>query len=262
MGENAILVVSFGTSYPDIIKKCIEKTEDRIGRMLPSYELRRSFTSDFIIKKLEKMGMDIDDPHKALQRLYEDGFKNVLVQPLHIIPGYEYHDIYNTVEDFKRRNVFDSIFLGEPLLYQNEDYETALNGLKELNNTKSDSAYVIMGHGTSHFSNACYYCLQSHMEDRGLNAFIANVEGYPHIEKVILKLQQKGIKNVVLMPFMLVAGDHAQNDMAGEDSWKSILKKNGFKVEVDMRGLGEREEFQEIFAQKAFKLLALYKRID
>jgi sirohydrochlorin cobaltochelatase len=119
-----------------------------------------------------------------------------------------------------------------------------------------------MGHGTDHFSNACYYCLQSFIDESGLNAYIANVEGAPSLENVLGKLKRKETKKIKLMPFMLVAGDHARNDMAGEeDSWKTILEKEGFEVEVHMHGLGEKEEFRQIFAQKALETSSNGKKL-
>jgi sirohydrochlorin cobaltochelatase len=111
-----------------------------------------------------------------------------------------------------------------------------------------------MGHGTKHFSNACYYCLQSHLRDEGLNAYIANVEGKPSLTDIIHRLREKRFERILLAPFMLVAGDHAKNDMAGEEnSWKTTLEKEGFKVKIHMHGLGEKEEFRRIFVQKALK---------
>ncbi len=256
MENRAILVVSFGTSHPDALKNCIETTENAIFSTLPDFEHRRAFTSQFIIRKLAKRdGVFIDNPQEALERLKNEGFRSVVVQPLHILPGYEYHEIFDAVMKERERKTFKSLQLGEPLIYNNEDYDEIVEGMKaQLTMEDSGTTCILMGHGTNHFSNACYYCLQSHMLEAGLNAYIANVEGDPSLECLIQKLKQKDIRKVLLMPFMLVAGDHAKNDMAGErESWKTLLEDEGFGVEVCLRGLGENERLREIFAKKALK---------
>lgn len=256
MEKKAVLVISFGTSHPDVLKSCIESTEKSIYQALPDYEPRRAFTSEFIVRKLAKRdGIIIDNPAQALERLKNERVSTVVVQPLHILPGYEYHEVKDAVIEFERSGCFDSLLLGEPLLYNNEDYVVTVEALKaQMQLSDNRTACILMGHGTSHFSNTCYYCLQSHMHDAGLNAYIANVEGVPSLDGIIHKLKGNGTKKILLMPFMLVAGDHAKNDMAGdEDSWKTILEHEGFEVEVHMHGLGEKEEFRQIFVQKALK---------
>ncbi|NSW91377.1 MAG: sirohydrochlorin cobaltochelatase [Firmicutes bacterium] len=256
MGKNAVLVVSFGTSYPDVLKSCIEGTEKLIYEALPDYEPRRAFTSEFIIRKLVKRdGIFINNPVEALERLKNEGFTHVVVQPLHILPGHEYHEVKDAVIEFEKSKAFKSISLGEPLLYNNEDYIQVVEALKtQLPENSEEKVTIFMGHGTSHFSNACYYCLQSFMDEAGLNAYIANVEGYPSLTGITRKVKENGMKRIVLMPFMLVAGDHARNDMAGgKDSWETILENEGFEVEIHMHGLGEKEAFRHIFVQKALK---------
>lgn len=262
MKNKAVLVVSFGTSYPDVLNNSIKVVENKIHEVLPDFELRRAFTSDFIIRKLAKRdGMVVDNPEGALNNLEKEGFTDVVVQPLHIIPGYEYQKVKDTVVEFINKGTFDSLLLGEPLLYNNEDYVAVVEALKvHIPLTDDGMACILMGHGTSHFSNACYYCLQSYMHKSNLNAYIANVEGVPSLDAIISELKRKGIKKVLLMPFMLVAGEHVKNDMAGkENSWKTILENKGFKVEVHMHGLGEKEEFRQIFVQKALKAAGLIK---
>ncbi len=256
MKKKAVLVASFGTSYPKVLSDCIESTEKSIREAFSGYELRRAFTSGFIIGKLAKRdGVNIDDAAGALEKLKDEGFSRIVVQPLHIIPGYEYHKVKKTVYEFERKKAFDEIVLGEPLLFNNEDYKTTIEAIKfQFKDISEDEAVVFMGHGTAHFSNACYYCLQSYMDEEGINAYIANVEGCPSLCDAISKLKEKNIKKIVLMPLMLVAGDHAINDMAGgEDSWKSILENEGFEVSVYMHGLGENEAVRRIFAAKALK---------
>lgn len=250
--KKGILVVSFGTSYADTRKVTIEACEKKIDESFPEYEVRRAFTSNIIIKKLkERDNIEIDNPEEALSKMKEEGFNEVIVQPLHIMPGIEYEEVLDAVNKFE--DSFEKITVGRPILYGIEDYKVAVEALKhQLPKLNKDQAVVVMGHGTSHPANACYSCLQSVIDDEGLNVFVGTVEGYPEIENVIAKLKKNKIKEVTLMPYMVVAGDHASNDMAGdeEDSWKNILKKEGFVVNVYLHGLGENVGYQDIYVQR------------
>lgn len=255
--KQAILAVSFGTSYEETRKACIESVENKIKDSFKDYEVRRAFTSEFIIKKLkEQDNLIIDDPEQALQKLKDEGFTHVVVQPLHIIPGAEYDEVRAVVEKYK--NDFDKIALGRPILHSKggegmpNDYAIAIEALKgQLPELTEDTAVVFMGHGTHHPANESYVHLQSVLDDMGLNIFIGTVEGHLTLDVVKERLQAKQIKNVILMPYMLVAGDHAQNDMAGdeEDSWKNILEKDGYMVETYLHGLGENTAYQDIYVQ-------------
>ncbi|MBA1334340.1 MAG: Sirohydrochlorin cobaltochelatase [Firmicutes bacterium] len=254
--KKAVLVVSFGTSYHDALKSSIESAERDIYEALPDYEPRRAFTSEFIVHKLAKRdGILVDSPVEALARLKDEGFTRVVVQPLHIIPGFEYHEVQNAVIDCEKSRAFQSICLGEPLLYNHDDYSMVVKALEvQLTPNGPGEAVVFMGHGTNHISNASYYRLQRCLDEAGLNAYIANVEGDPSFEAVRNRLHMSGVQRVCLMPFMLVAGDHAKNDMAGgDDSWKGVLEREGFRVDVHMHGLGENEAIRRIYVQKAIK---------
>ena len=253
MKKRAVIVVSFGTSYDKAIKNAILPTEKVIEEALDGYKRRRAFTSQFIINKLSKKSIYIDDVEQALYKLKEEGYKEILVQPLHIIPGYEYEEIKEAVYDFKNKNSFIKVVLGEPMIFKHEDYKKAVEALKtQLPLVREDRAVVLMGHGTNHNCNACYYCLQSFLDKECNNVYIANVEGMPKIGDIITSLKEKRINQVMLMPFMLVAGDHAFNDMAGEeDSWKSMLQEEGIEVELYLKGLGENPAFRKIYAEKA-----------
>lgn len=250
--KKGILVVSFGTSYADTRKLTIEACEEKIAATFPDYEVRRAFTSNIIIKKLkERDNISIDTPEEALNKMKEDGFTEVIVQPLHIMPGIEYEEVLAAVDNFE--DSFQKITVGRPILYGIEDYKVAVDALKQqLPELNKDQAVVVMGHGTTHPANACYSCLQNVLADEGLNVFVGTVEGYPDIDNVIAKLKENKIKEVTLMPYMLVAGDHASNDMAGdeEDSWKNILKKEGFIVNIYLHGLGENTAYQDIYVQR------------
>lgn len=250
--KKGILVVSFGTSVLETFKSCIESTENRIKDSFPEYEIRRAFTSNIIIKKLKKEhNIYIDTATEALEKMRKEGFDEVYVQPLHIMPGDEYDKIIYAVS--QQVSNFDKLVLGRPMLYREKDYTIAAEALKtQLPETKEDRAVVLMGHGSTHPANASYALLQCILNDSGIEKiFVGTVEGYPIIQNIIPRLKEKNIREVVLMPFMLVAGDHAINDMAGEemDSWKSILENKGFEVSVYLHGLGENKAFQEIYVQ-------------
>lgn len=250
--KRGILVVSFGTSYAAVRKSCIESVEKKIAETFSGYEVRRAFTSGIVIKKIkERDKIFIDNPEEALLKMKEEGFKEVIIQPLHIIPGIEYEKVKEAVEKFKNGS-FETIALGRPVLYDKEDYRVAVRALKmQIPKLDNHQTVVLMGHGTCHFSNACYTFLQSILDVQGLNVFIATVEGYPELNDIIPKLKARGITEITLMPYMLVAGDHAINDMAGEkeDSWKNVLINTGFKVDMYLHGLGENLAYQDIYVQ-------------
>ena len=250
--KKAILVVSFGTSYADTRKVTIEAVEQQVQDTFTEYEMRRAFTANIIINILrDRDGIDVDAPEQALQTLQDEGFTEVIVQPLHVIPGAEFHDLVMTVGKFKAG--FEKLVIGSPLLASSEDYMNAAAALKtQLPELGDGEAVVLMGHGTHHPANAAYPALERVFEDAGLhNVLVGTVEGYPELEHVISKLKRLNIRKVTLMPFMLVAGDHAQNDMAGdeEDSWKTILTNKGFDVDVILKGLGENPQIQAIYLQ-------------
>lgn len=255
--KKGILVVSFGTSYEDTRKANIEAVENKIDEAFEDYGVKRAFTSSKVIKKLkERDNIFIDNPSEALQKMKEEGFKEVIMQPLHIIPGIEYEKIVSVFKEFN--DEFEKIAIGTPVLYGIQDYEEAVKALKtQLPDIKEDSAVVLMGHGTPHPANACYACLQSFLNDEGLSVYVGTVEGYPEIENIIPKLKSKNIKEVTLMPYMLVAGDHATNDMASdeEDSWKSLLEKEGFIVNTYLHGLGENPDYQRIYVNRVRKAI-------
>jgi sirohydrochlorin cobaltochelatase len=258
--RKAILAVSFGTTYEDTRKLTIDKIEERIGGTFREYEVRRAFTAHRIINVLSvRDGIFVDTPEEALNKLMVEGFEEVIVQPLHLIPGEEYQYVMKVVESFKR--FFKKISAGRPILFfkgfENElpdDYEILVRAIEAI--IPSNGITIFMGHGSAHNANACYSCLQLVLQDKGFdNVFIANVEGYPSLYNVISKIKRsEGIleenkMEVTLIPLMLVSGDHAKNDMAGEeeDSWKNQLIKQGFKVNLYLHGLGELEDFQNIY---------------
>lgn len=252
--KKGILAASFGTSCTDALISCIESCENRIRESYSDYEVRRAFTSGIVINKLkDSYGIKIDSADAALQKMKEEGFEEVIVQSLHIIPGIEYEDIKAVVGRYANKRAFKKIVLGKPALFSNDDYKTAIAAMKEqLPMLSSNHAVLFMAHGTSHFADACYCRLQLMLQyDKFDNIYIGAAEGYPSIRNIIPVLKSRGIREVILMPFMLVAGDHAINDMAGgrSGSWSSILKSEGFIVSAYMHGLGENTVFQNIYVK-------------
>lgn len=261
MNTHAVLVVSFGTSYESIITRCIEPVEHAIYKALSSdYDLYRAFTSRMIIKKLKRENhMNIKDPVEALTSLAQKGYQEIIIQPTHILAGSEYHDLKKEVHSFNKKYPHIKLKFGQSILYENEDYIDVIQALKtQLPEIHTGEALLLMGHGSEHFSNASYFELQYFMT-RMLDfpAYIANVEAEPTLESVIETLKAQNISSVQLMPFMLVCGDHAHNDMMGpdEDSWLNLLKNAGFDVHPHLIGLGENEQFCHIYGKKALRTL-------
>ncbi|MBP2032554.1 sirohydrochlorin cobaltochelatase [Clostridium algifaecis] len=250
--KKGILTASFGTSILKVLNLCIKSTEDSIKEAFPDYDIRRAFTSSMIINKLKKEEkLHIDTVDEALHRMENDGFSEVYIQPLHIIPGDEYDKLVNMAKRYE--NSFERLVIGRPILYRENDYKIAARAFKsQIPENYKGKAIILMGHGSSHPINASYSMLQNIFRDEGIdNIFIATVEGYPILENVIPYLKSKHIKNIILMPFMLVAGNHVEEDMMGDSkySWKNVLEKLGFKIEVYLHGLGENTAFHDIYIQ-------------
>ena len=250
-----ILVVSFGTSFNETRAKTIEAIEKNIAAAYPNYEIRRAFTSQIIIDVVAKRdGIKIDNVQNAMKRLKSDGIKELVVQPTHIMNGLEYDEMLAAIEPYE--NNFTSIHYGLPLLISDRDYTETVAALTDTTKQyqADDTAVVFMGHGTHHEANAVYAKLDGMLKSQGLSRyFVATVEAAPTLDDVIAGLAPLKVKKVVLLPFMIVAGDHASNDMAGdeEDSWKSILTAKGYSVTAVLRGLGEYPEIQKIFVRHA-----------
>ena len=239
--KKGVLIVSFGTSYREAEAQNINPVEQAISAALPGYEMRRAYGSRRIIKKLkERDGICIDTVSEALETLAVAGCKELIVQPTYVIHGYEYDELVEILREYL--NQFESVRLGHPLLHQQSDYKELICGLNEVFDFRSSSdAFVFMGHGTGHFANACYPALEHQIQAQGFtNVWIGTVEGYPEITDVKEKLEQLSCQKAVLAPLMLVAGDHARNDMAGEDedSWKNILERDGIEADCMIAGLG------------------------
>ncbi|MDP4144830.1 MAG: sirohydrochlorin cobaltochelatase [Bacillota bacterium] len=252
--KKAILVVSFGTTHQDTMEATIKKIEEKVEDKFKEYEIRRAFTAHQIIKILkERDGVHEDTPEEALSKLHKENFSEVVVQPLHIIPGDEYEYIKYVVDKFRALGVFEKLILGRPVLYFKGDGEEIPDDysifVEAMNSELTKlSPVVLMGHGSTHPANSSYNCLQEVLRDKGFdNAYIATVEGYPTIDYVIEKVKTDGLNQVSLMPLMLVAGEHAKNDM--QCTWKELLEKEEIQASVYLHGLGEIEKFQDIYIE-------------
>jgi len=253
--DRAILVVSFGTSYNENRSKTIGAIEKAICEAYgDSWEVRRAFTSRMIIKKLaERDGKKVDYVTDALERLAADGARTVVVQPTHIMNGEEYDDIVEVVGRYRSR--FDKVVVGKPLLTTLEDYEDVIAAIESELVPAAEAiagkgcSIVLAGHGSEHFANATYSQLQLMLMTTGPNdIFVTTVEGFPEYDDTIV-LMEGAAKTVVLFPFMVVAGDHANNDIAGdgEDSLKSVLAAEGYDIHCVVKGLGEFKAFRDLF---------------
>jgi sirohydrochlorin cobaltochelatase len=254
-GKPVILVVSFGTTYNNTRDKTIGAIENAIAAAYPDYEVRRAFTSQTVINRLAKRdGLKIDNVKDAMKRLIKDKVTELVVQPTHIMNGHEYDEMKAAIKPYERR--FARVRYGQPVLIADRDFQEVASLLIE--NTKqyqaNDTAVVFMGHGTDHESNEVYAKLDKVLKAQGNGRyFVATVEARPSLDDVIPELSKLGVKKVILLPFMIVAGDHANNDMAGDedDSWKSILEKQGYTVTPVLKGLGEYPEIHGIFVRHA-----------
>ncbi len=249
--NKVILVVSFGTSYNDTRALTIDAIEKAIADAYPEYEVRRAFTSQIIMDKLkERDGLKINNVGEAMNQLVADGVGMLVVQPTHVMNGYELNEMKAAIEPYADN--FASLVYGAPLLTSSEDYPALIKAFKtEITPELADNtALVLMGHGTKHFANATYAALDYQFKDQGMkNVFVGTVESYPNLDTILTHVKAGGYEKVILQPLMVVAGDHANNDMAGgeEDSWKTAFKSEGFEVECVVRGLGEFAAVRDMY---------------
>ena len=273
IGENELLVVSFGTSFNDSRAEDVKGIEDALAAAYPDWSVRRAFTAQIIINHVQARDSEaIDNMQQALDRAVANGVKNLVVQPTHLMHGAEYDEMTEAIDGYKDK--FESVAIAEPMLGEVGDDATVINDDKKavaqaitdeackvagFDDMKAaadaGTAFVFMGHGTSHTANVTYDQMQTQMNDLGFtNAFIGTVEGEPEdtaCDKVIEKVKEAGFKNVILRPLMVVAGDHANNDMAGddEDSWKSQFVASGDfdNVDCQIEGLGRIAAVEDLY---------------
>ena len=250
-----ILVVSFGTSYNDSRHITIGAIEDAIRETYPDYDVRRAFTAQIIIDKLaERDGIVIDNFEQAMDKLVEEGVQKVIVQPTHLMAGYEYTDVLNSLQS-NYADKFEAIVLGDPLLTSDEDYSEVVEAICDATAEYDDgqTAICFMGHGTEADSNEDYTHLQQVLTDAGHTSyFVGTFEATPTFDDVVEAAQAAGFTKAVLRPLMVVAGDHANNDMADTedpDSFASKFIAAGFEVECVVEGLGQLVAIDDIYVR-------------
>ena len=263
IGEKELLVVSFGTSFNDNRVATIGAIENAMEEAFPEYSVRRGFTAQIIIDHVKNRdGEVIDNFGEALNRAIDNGVKTLVVQPTHLMNGLEYNDVIDELAQYAEE--FEQVAVGEPLLTSDEDYQVVINAITEDTKAQDDgeTAIVFMGHGTEAESNQIYATMQEKLTEAGFaNYFVGTVEASPSLDDVLAAVQAGEYKKVVLQPLMIVAGDHANNDMAGDEdgAWKKTFEDAGYEVTCNLKGLGEMPAIQELLvahAQAAIDSLA------
>lgn len=258
--KDAIVVMSFGTTYKETREKTIEATVKDIQAAHPGVKVVTAFTSHIIIDRVAKNeGINYPTPEQALENLKAEGYTRIALVSLDVIPGMEYD--YNKAVFHNYKNQFKAMTLSTSLMYwqgqedQDDDVEDFIKALfKQIQKPSKKDAVLLLAHGTPQPANAYYSVIQAKLGEMGYkNVYVYTVEGWPNLETVIPKLKANKIKNVKLVPIMMVAGDHANNDMAGdeEDSHKTILTNEGFNVTADLRGLGENSAIRALYVNRA-----------
>lgn len=249
MGKRALVIVSFGTTSPQA-RRAIENIENHLAAQMPGYDCFRAFTSSRVLARLRReQGLEIHTPAEQMQQLLEQGYTEVACQTLHILNGWEYEKMCRQIEPFAKQ--FEVFRLGKPMLTDFADYRDCCGIIARHTPMPQDGeALVLMGHGSDHFSNAAYSQLENVMEYLGMESvFVGTVEGFPNLDFICRRLRTQHVETVTLMPFLIVAGEHVRNDMAGpqEGSWKTILERAGYTVNVCGKGLGEFPETAALF---------------
>lgn len=258
--KDAIVVMTFGTTFKDTREKTIDATVKEIQAKHPNTKVVTAYTSHIIINRVKKNeGITYPTPEEALEQLKKEGYTRVALTSLDVIPGMEYNYDMGVYQNYKDQ--FKKMTLGTPLMYwqgqedQADDVAETIKAMAtQFPKQGKQDAILIMAHGTPQVSNAYYSVIQAKLDEMGYkNVYIYTVEGWPSLDTVLPKLKKNGIKHVTLMPIMMVAGDHANNDMAGSepDSHKSILEKAGYKVDAYIHGIGENVAIRDLYAQRA-----------
>jgi len=261
--KKGILLVAFGTSEASA-KVSFQNIEAKVKEAFPGVDVVWAYTSHIIRHKLAKQGEMILSPAQALAKMMDEGYTHVAVQSLHTIPGEEYHDLTMTVNGFRAMpGGFDRLILGFPMLGAQDTVAKAVDAVIATipKARKANEAVVLMGHGTHHPGNIYYSAMNWQLQQKDPNIIMGTVEGYPDLGDVIAWLKEKKTGRVWLMPFMSVAGDHAKNDMAGdeEDSWKSQLTKEGFSCQTVLKGTAEYDAFVDIWVGQLAKAMGHFK---
>ena len=252
----ALLMVHFGTTYEETRTKTIDAINAQAKEAFPQLELREAYTSRIVLRRLKARGIEKHNPQEALLRLRSEGYTHVIVQSTNIIEGVEMESLRKDVA--RVAPFFKEIRVGNPLLYSVEDAEAVVAILETYRPAKGST--VLVGHGTYTPSTATYALIDYMLKAHGLKNFhVGTIEGYPTFDTMLAQLKATRAKQVTLVPFMFVAGDHANNDIAVD--WKEALEKEGFRVEVRMQGLGEIPEIQQLFINHA-RFMLQHKPLD
>jgi len=255
IGERELLVVSFGTSYNDSRRLTIGAIEEALDQAFPDWSVRRAFTSQIIIDHVaSRDGEVIDNVTEALERAVSNGVKQLVVQPTHLMDGFEYNDLVDEIAQYS--DAFESVAIGAPLLSSDGDFDAVADAIVHATESFDDgrTAVVFMGHGTEAESNRVYEQMQGVLDAKGMeHYYIGTVEAHPSVDDVLASVAEGAYARVVLRPLMVVAGDHANNDMAGddEDSWRSVFEAAGYEVECVLEGLGSVEQIREMYVAHA-----------
>lgn len=250
--RNGILTASFGTTYKEARNISLEAIDRAVSCKFPDFAVYKAYTSSIVKKRIYKNeNLIIPGISQALNKMYENGIENVYIMPTHIIPGEEYHKILDTVYMYSSK--FNILKTSKPLLSSANDFSLTadiLNHYYNFSNTGNNSAIVLMGHGSGHAANKCYSQFQDTLIQKGfLNVFVSTVEGTPDFKTLLNLLKKQTFKNITLIPFMVTAGEHVHNDMAGnkKTSWKNQLINLGYNIQIITHGIGEIKEIQKLY---------------
>lgn len=262
--KRAIIVVSFGTTYIDALKTCIEPIEKAVAESFGSYAVYRAFTSVFVRKRLAELGIVTESLPEVLERLSQDGCREVVIMPTHIIEGEEYRSKVATVAE-EYHGQFARLVVGRPLLACCDesncsvDYRKIAEALRlQFPPIRSDEIVVLMGHGSKCAQGSVYPCLQEAFDERGLRVIVGVMEEGDALSftYVMKRIREYGdVKKVYLVPFMLVAGCHVEKDMTGDGSWQTVLQEAGYQVESYLHGLGENEAIRTLYVKRVREML-------
>ena len=244
----SVLMVHFGTTFDDTRANTIDAVNNEAKKEFKKMEVREAYTSRIIMRRLKDRGIVKDNPAEALDKLAAEGYTHIIVQPTNIINGIESKTLEKQIEMYQDK--FKEIRIGSALLTTPDDYKLTAKIIgKEVGKLNSDEAVVLVGHGTHDSGNSAYPAMDYTAKSLGYNFQVGTIEGFPTFENVVANLKGKGTKKVILMPFMFVAGDHANNDIAVD--WKEALEKEGFVVENKMVSLGMMKDIRKMFIDHA-----------
>ncbi len=251
--KKAIIVASFGTTHIDAWKSCIKPIEDMVRSQYPEYGVASAFTSSMVRQKLESCGIETSSPEEVLEALAKNGTAEAYILSTHLLPGIEYEKLRAAIKRFPKPRTR----LARPLFGEKGDFDPVLCALRQSFPHTGEAGIVLMGHGSEHPCNALYAQMNDHIHEENMgNIFAATVEAEPGLEDAIEHMRAKGVKRVTITPLLLVAGDHAKNDMAGgEDSWLRAFQDAGFEAKAEVKGLGEYPEIRAQYASRLREIL-------